>query len=232
MIVCIPSRERPEKLSDLLYSIMRTATIPCKFYIRLHEDDPLREDYSFVQGFAPEHGVVVHVEIAPRIDLAGTIQECFTKYPNEDCYARIDDDVVVHTVGWDKKLRDAAGQWGISYPDDGVQGEKLATHPFVGGDLLRAFGFWALPGLSHLYTDTVWDFIGRQYGNLTYRQDVFLEHRHWCVGKSVRDHTYAKPKAVHDHACYQTWIGDFQIDHEIATNIARYGKHKCSLLPA
>lgn len=228
MIVCIPSRERPEKFSDLLYSIMRTATMSCQFYIRLDEDDPRRSDYSFVREFALKHGDV-RIEIGPRADLAGIIQECLARYPDEDCYARIDDDVVAHTVGWDQTLHDAAGPWGISYPDDGVQGEKLATHPFIGGDLLRAFGFWALPGLSHLYTDTVWDFIGRQYGNLVYRHDVFLEHRHWCVGKSERDHTYDKPKAAQDRARFQQWISEFQIDPTLA---AKIGKEKCSLLPA
>ncbi len=214
MIVCIATRGRPERFERLMDSIRRTRQV-AKVYVRVDGDDPRYSEYCSLD--LPSYAEFV---IGPRVDVAGAMQECLGAFPTEDCYVLLGDDTEVHTFGWDRKLRDAAGLWHISYPNDGLKGESQATHPCIGGEFLRAIGFWALPGLSHLYTDTVWDFLGRQYGNLVYRPDVLVEHLHWSAGKSARDETYAKPTAVEDQTCFLKWSEQYRRKTAVCAAIA------------
>ena len=210
MIVCVPSRRRPERLWSFIRSAM-TTDAKCKFYIRLDDDDPTLPAYKErMDG----------LNIGPRVSVAEAMQECLRFHPDEECYALIGDDTVLRTRHWDQILSKAAGRWGIAYPDDGLKGESQATHPFIGGDFLRAIGFWALPGLTHLYTDTVWDFLGRKYDNLVYRPEVLIEHMHWSAGKCARDASYEKPSAAKDEACFSQWSGSYQIDPILSAKIA------------
>ncbi len=216
VIVCIATRGRPSSFARLMKSIDATREV-AKVYVRIDNDDPLLDGYRALP--MPFYAVRA---TGPRVDVAQAQQECLAAHPDEDCYAFIGDDTEIHTVGWDRKLRDAAGPWGISYPDDGLKSEAQATHPFIGGEFLRAIGFWALPGLSHLYTDTVWDFLGRHYGNLVYRPDVLVEHLHWSAGKSERDESYEKPTAARDQACFLNWSGQYRTDPALSAAIAAH----------
>lgn len=210
MVICVPSRGRPERLWKFIRSAMATDAT-CKFYIRVDDDDPCLSAYrERMDG----------LNVGPRVSVAEAMQEALRSHPDEDCYALIGDDTILHTRHWDKILNRAAGRWFISYPDDCLAGESQATHPFIGGDFLRAIGFWALPGLSHLYTDTTWDFLGRKYANLIYRPDVLVEHIHWSSGKCDRDTSYAKPTAAKDKACFMQWSGKYQIDPILCARIA------------
>lgn len=210
MIVCIASRGRPQRLWQLIRSALSTQAT-CKFYIRLDDDDPCLAEYrKNLSG----------LNIGPRVSVAQAQQECFGRYPDEDCYAFIGDDTILRTRHWDQKLKEVAGRWRIAFPDDGLNGAKQATHPFIGGDFLRAIGFWALPGLTHLYTDTVWDFLGRTYGNLVYCPEILVEHMHWSAGKCVRDAIYAKPTAAKDQQCFLRWSSEYQIDPGLRSSIA------------
>jgi len=217
VIVCIPSRGRPESLRRLFESIVITKA-RCDFFVRLDEDDPaLFDSLNALRWCGWQRGPII---VGPRTDVAGAMQEALRVFPDEDCYALIGDDTVMRTFHWDEKLREAAGRWRIAYPDDGLKGETQATHPFIGGDFLRAIGFWGLPGLSHLFTDTVWDFLGRQYGNLVYCPQVLVEHMHWSAGKSERDPTYAKPTAAEDQRCFSTWSDAYRLDRALAERVA------------
>lgn len=214
MIVAIPSRGRPERLRRLLDSAVATET-QCRLYVRLDNDDPALDDYV---GLITEGRLCGRV--GPRIGFARSLQECLADHPKEDCYGFMGDDTCLHVRNWDRILRTAAGRWNVAYPDDGLKGESQATHPFIGGDFLRAIGFWGLPGLTHLFTDTVWDFLGRRYGNLVYRPDVVVEHLHWSASKCARDASYAKPTAAKDQACFLHWIASYQIDPILRGKIA------------
>lgn len=220
MIVCVATRGRPMRFARLIESFWRTRSC-AKLYIRIDDDDPCCESYRAV--VLPHYA---KLECGPRVDVAGAMRECLAACPDEDCYAFIGDDTIIHTQGFDARLRDAAGPWGVSYPDDGLKGVAQATHPFIGGDFLRAIGFWALPGLSHLYTDTTWDFLGRRYGNLTYCPRVLVEHLHWSAGKSERDAIYDHPSAGRDQQCFLSWTEQFQIDPVIAEKIAASARER------
>ncbi len=217
MIVCVPSRGRPQRLARLFASVAATRA-SCAFYVRLDVDDPALG--ATMRAMRAMRAIHVQIVVGPRTDVAGAMQETFRVFPDEDCYALVGDDTVMRSYRWDDKLRAAAGLWHVAYPDDGLKGAAQATHPFIGGNFLRAIGFWALPGLSHLYTDTVWDFLGRAYGNLIYQPQVLVEHLHWSAGKADRDDTYAKPAASEDQRCFLSWSSHYRIDPALAERVA------------
>lgn len=188
--------------------------------VRLDDDDPALPQYR-----ALDWPAFTTVWTGPRVKMGGAMVEAFARWPDADCYGPMGDDTVPLTARWDAELRDTAGDWFIAYPDDRLKGQSQATHPYVGGEFLRAIGFWSLPGLVHLYTDAVWDWLGRLYGNLIYRPDVVLDHRHFSNGRAPADATYArvfngKPHTETDRECFTRWQQSYQPDTGIAAKIA------------
>lgn len=203
MFLC-PSRSRPHNLQRLIDYYEKTHAY-VKFLVRLDEDDPYLEDY--LKLVIPDSWIV---HIGPQVKMGGAMRETFKEFPNEPFYSFIGDDTIPRTEYWDKELIETAGDWLIAYPNDLLKGRKQATHPVIGGELLRAVGYWTLPCLTHLYTDTVWDYIGKMLDLLRYREDVILEHCHWSVGKAPKDEIYIRQfngrnYHIEDLLCYEHW---------------------------
>lgn len=155
------------------------------------------------------------IDVLPEnIGLCGALQKSFREFPSEGCYSVLADDEFVHTPGFDKRIMEAAGRWGIAHGNDGWRTDQgwyhtLATH---GGDLVRAVGWWALPGLWHAYFDNAWQEIGRDFGLRRYCRDVKTTHLNVDVdekggGTAEWDDTYRKGRApaAQDQARFQQW---------------------------
>jgi hypothetical protein len=67
-----------------------------------------------------------------------------------------------------------------------------------GGELLRALGWWAPPGLRHAYIDDAWETIARALDNWRHVPQVLVEHMHPGVGKAPDDATYADAYSTFD----------------------------------
>ena len=48
----------------------------------------------------------------------------------------------------------------------------------VPGWILEAMGYWFPPGMVHLWTDNVWEELGRALGNWVYAENVLCEDHH------------------------------------------------------
>jgi hypothetical protein len=119
------------------------------------------------------------------------------------------DDHVVRTPGWDARIADELVTPGIAYGDDGLQGERLPTAPFISAEIVTALGWYALPMCRHLFVDNAWRDIGLGAGVLRYLPDVVIEHMHPLAGKGAWDPGYEQangPDSVErDKAAYQRW---------------------------
>lgn len=100
------------------------------------------------------------------------------------------DDHRVRTHGWDRRLADAAGPWGISYGNDLLRGADLPTAVMMSADLVRVLGKMAPEELWHMYCDDYWAALGRELGHLVYLDDVIIEHMHPAAGKAQVDESY------------------------------------------
>jgi hypothetical protein len=173
----------------------------------LDEDDPALGEYRKINY---PHWWLVHV--GEPVGLGGVYKWVFETFPNLDYYGFLGDDLIPRTMHWDKKLIEAAGVGDISYGDDGNWGEKLATHPTIGGELVRQMGWLCYPGLQKLFIDTVWHTIGARLGRLHYLPDVKLEHMHYLFGKAEHDDTYGDQAKdfAHDKDYYDKFIHEWE----------------------
>ena len=209
------SRGRPGRLAEMADSWEATIAKPCKLVIRPDEDDPLLKGYTRREnGYWPAEW-----EFHVGSPLQGAAQShgwAFSRFPNESFYGALGDDVILRSPGWNKTLEAEAGSWHLAFPDDGIQHGKLATHPCIGGDLLRALGFWTLPELRHSYVDTMLHVVAAHLKLLKYCPHVFFEHMHPLAGKAPDDETYRRSAKHwdHDSAVFYKWLHN-QAKHDI-----------------
>ena len=101
---------------------------------------------------------------------------------------------------------------GVVYGNDLLRGEDLPSSVFLDARIVRALGWMALPGATHLYFDDTWRELGRAMGRIKYLPDVHIEHRHPVAGKAEWDENYARVNAQtvydHDAAIYHAWTAE------------------------
>jgi len=132
----------------------------------------------------------------------------FRAYPTASFYGFIGDDVVPSPKGWNIQLEQAAEKHFIAFPHDSIHGDKLCPHFCLGGDLVRAVGSLALPGLLHSYIDTIWHNIGDVVGLLRYVPEVKFKHLHPLDNSAEMDVVYQRGQETHaqDLQIYQFWL--------------------------
>jgi len=150
------------------------------------------------------------IHVGPREGLRSAMEEMFHAHSNEPWYGLLADDLVPQTPEWDRLLVERAGNRYISYPNDLARKTKLPTHPCVGGDLVRAQGWFGLPVVRHYCVDNVYKYIGDELG-IKYRLDnVIAEHIHFSEKKTGRDTLYKEANNFKDSddAAFAVWLQD------------------------
>lgn len=101
------------------------------------------------------------------------------------------DDCFMRTPGWDNMIRtQLSGKVGMVYGRDGIQDEKIPTHPFWSSNITKALGFVFPPKLMHYYGDNFFYELAEGAGCRFYVPELFTEHLHWSTRQSTRDDTY------------------------------------------
>lgn len=162
-------------------------------------------DDDDAENYAPLHFPPhVIVRIWPRARLGEHYRRAFEQFPNEDYYAFGADDILpVH--GFDMLLERAGNKRVVIWGHDGDKGN--CTHPWVGGDLVRAAGFLAVPGLQHFYIDNFWNEVAVRMRRGGLVPHVQLNHLHFTNGKAPMDETYKnRPSSADDKAVYDTFM--------------------------
>jgi len=196
----VPTRGRPHRLQKFLDGCVDTGMRMPGLVVVDGEDGG---NYSEVR-VPGNWGLMI---ARKRAETCGRMEEYFKAYPDAAFYAIVNDDVVPETSGWDVTLAKAAGDWNVAYPDDTLNGERMATQFLVGGKLARAVGSFGL-GFLHTMVDRAWMDIGRGLDALVYRTDIKMRHDHWSVGRAEKDKTYqrtfnGRSTIVHDRARYR-----------------------------
>lgn len=198
-MIVLPTMGRPQLLERFIEAYWKTkAVLPV--VVVLDAGDPARRWYGSLRY--PETFIV---KIAPAgMKIGPILNAMFDENKEEGYYGFMADDCVPETIGWDVKLAEACKPDKVAWGHDGLQNEALATHPFVGGDLIRALGFWQLPGAQHCFGDTVLTDLARVLGRAVYLSEVHTVHHHKWNGLAADDATYAaQPDFAADKAVYE-----------------------------
>jgi hypothetical protein len=216
-MINLPTHKRPKSLLRFIEAYHLTqATEPVLLLI--DEDDNSYDELSFPSNFSI-------LRIPPGCSAPQRANIPFEKSPHEPYYAIMGDDVVPLTPLWDQKLKEHAQKWKVAYGADGIQNEKLTTHPFIGGEFVRAQGFVAEPAMGDWYGDNCLMDVARTFDLLDYVPEVKYDHQHYITGKSELDATYAKQSDPNkDFEAYKNW-GENGGYTNTLLRIAKYAIH-------
>lgn len=200
----LPTRSRVDNCKRFINAWKET-NASTTVYLRLDDCDPCINELQNLNW--PEQFIVV---VGPREGMKASLQEMFNKYPNESWYGFLADDLLPQTNQWDIALVERAGNDSISYPNDlGKKGKRgLPTHACVGGNLVRAIGWFGFPSTQHFYVDTIWQYIGERLDNIYRLDNIIVEHLHYSRNKSELDIIYeqSREKMQADTYAYNDWI--------------------------
>jgi len=102
------------------------------------------------------------------------------------------DDHMPRTLGWDEIFINNLMEMGSGfvYGRDGLQDAAIPTYVAMTADIPLTLDFMTLPSLMHLYADNFWLELGKAINSIRYIPEVYVEHMHPAVGKSISDAGY------------------------------------------
>lgn len=161
--------DRPAFLKETLWHMTDTGTSTPGVVV---VNGSAREDYAGID--LPPNWTM---EFLPRnLGLCGALNWAFEKFPNEPWYGLIGDDMVPKTQGWDARmLAEITPTTMVSCNDNWQAEHGRLTVYMVGGDILRALGYWMPPGMWHCYSDDFWEAIGNDFKIWKFLKDVIVE---------------------------------------------------------
>jgi hypothetical protein len=190
----LSTRGRPNEAQEVLDACKRTGMRSRGLvYVdeTVYEYRRLRLPANWEIHYEPEWG-----------SIGASMRYCLDRYPEATHYGWLADDTVPRTKGWDKQLEYAAGEWCLAYADDlwfstmGWSdywtnqlrlGTQVSAGLCWGGELIRAVGWWAPPGLVQAGIDTAWTAIIAPLGLGRYVDDVVVEHKTYHLNKRAKD---------------------------------------------
>jgi hypothetical protein len=204
----LPTYGRPGRCQEALDSIIAAGASAPGIVLIDGDEDPAYLDLRLPGGWSLSRS---HTNRG----LCGVLNSAFADHYGEPWFGFISDDSVLRAgPGWDQHLIDAAGLSGFANSGDGWQAvQRMHGAVVFGGDLVRALGWIAPPGLVHSFCDDAWERLGRALGNWTHVPSVLVEHRHSVNGKAPDDPTYAKAYSTFqaDRAAFVAFLaGDFR----------------------
>ena len=205
-MIILPTLRRPHLLTQFINAYQRTSgSLP----IHVILDAADAGNYSDVA--MPSHWKRVTVPAGTR--LGGIYKLIFNAFPSEEFYAMVGDDVTPNTVGWDMILKESCLPDKIAWGADDIQNEKLPTHPFIGGDLVRKLGWFAAPGMQQFFVDNVWKHLTEVLPCGVYLPEVNMHHHHYINGERQRDRTDDEAVGMgEDERAYQRFMKDHFAD--------------------
>lgn len=193
----IPSHGRSLKLQQLCES-MSDNDRKQPVMVVVCDQDPTYEDYYKVRW--PESW---------RIKTAyGEYSYCGEKMnwalerlPRAKYYGHLCDDVLLTGKDTLGELAEAAGDWYMAYPDDGLyRNADLVCFPVTGGKLIREMGFWAHPWFKHNCLDSVLTDVGKTLKVLKPMLHLHYVVKHPFFGTAEMDETYARVETINRKA--------------------------------
>lgn len=167
---CTPSRNRPHRVAELL-AACRQMNTQAPFEICVDPDDP---QLDFYHALPLMPGWRIWVADRP-MKVCDHLRAFYHRHPDLSWYGIMGDDALPRTPYWDQILINIAQNDAVSYPNDIVQMGQC-THPVIGGDLMRAVGWFVPDGFIHWFCDTVWEYLAWRTRRLLYCREVIVEH--------------------------------------------------------
>lgn len=191
----LPTRGRPELLRRFLESLLARSERPEQVEVIVYAD----ADDPPSHGFQIE-GLQVRTLVGPRLSMGDYNTACL-RQSSGDIVVLGNDDVVIQTRGWDRKLREmhAAMQDGVylAYPNDLFKGRGLSAFPILSRKACELLGEpfprdYRGAFIDYHLLDIFKRLERRGHARLIYLEDIVFEHMHYRTGKGDFDDIYGK----------------------------------------
>jgi len=189
----LPTRGRAELLRRFLESVLARSERPDLVEVVVYAD----ADDPSSHGFQVE-GLEVRTIVGPRASMGEYNTACFER-SRGDIVVLGNDDVVIQTRGWDRKLREmhAAMQDRVylAYPNDLFKGRGLSAFPILSRAVCQMLGepfprAYRGAFIDYHLLDIFKRLERRGHPRLIYLEDVVFEHMHYRTGKGDYDQVY------------------------------------------
>jgi len=188
LVILVPSRCREAELNRFIGSVKKNAVMDTFVSVWL-SDDTIIDDKNLIF-------VINNFERRPRCGIANKWNRMAERvYFNLAArYLMIgNDDSVVQTKGFDKKLIEAAekiGKYSMVYPNDGFHPGSIATFPMLSAPLYNALGYIFSNAFNHNCPDIYLQDLCTALGICKWVPEVVIEHMHVCNKKANMDEVY------------------------------------------
>lgn len=211
LLVICPSRSRPKMLSEMVESFVATSRISALVVLVDNDDPDCLENIKIIKSAGGDCDYV----LGKRDTTTNLINNAFSYFAPHKFYSTTNDDFKYLTHGWDVILTEEIkrnGKVGIAYGNDLLQGKQIPSTSVISREIVSALGWLQLPTLTHLYGDSVWQYIGRSANCLHYRPDVIIEHKHYFSKKVPADDTFLRTNSSamynRDNRAFCDWIAN------------------------
>lgn len=196
--ILVPTRERMNNRLTLLFSLLTTVSDinNISVYYGVDKDDPTLETIKKVAKAIPCLKVL-EIENNGQFLGLGKLWNLLVDNSTEEIISMIGDDMVFKTKDWDLKIIDEfkngpKDNIKAVHCNDDFHGDKLAVNLFCHRKYAEVMGGFMREEFKINWVDQWLHQVFSAFDRLTYRGDIMIEHRHWVLGKNVRDNTAAR----------------------------------------
>jgi hypothetical protein len=193
--ILVPTRERMNNRLTLLFSILTTVSDinNVNIYYGVDKDDPTLDTIKKVSSAIPCLKVV-EIENGGEFLGLGKLWNILVDNSTEEIISMIGDDMVFKTKDWDLKILEEfkngpSDNIKAVHCNDDCHGAKLAVNLFCHRKYAEIMNGFMREEFKINWVDQWLHQVFSAFNRLTYRDDIMIEHRHWVLGKNVRDKT-------------------------------------------
>ena len=145
------------------------------------------------------------------VSMAEKCQEVWDRFINLDFVVLLNDDHIIKTKHWDKRIASQINGHNIVSTNDNWQAPaRIAGATAWSCRILRTIGYMFPPGAKHLFIDTMWEFLGGKAQCVQIMMDVMVEHDHaFKHGEKDSTHHQVYPDGWMegpDAKAYERWM--------------------------
>jgi ABC-type polysaccharide/polyol phosphate transport system ATPase subunit len=197
----VPTRGRAELARRFLESVLARSDRPDLVEVVLYADEDDADSHSL--GL---EGLDTKTIVGPRLSMGEYNSACFERSRGEIVILG-NDDVVIQTRGWDRKLRElhAAMHDGVylAYPNDLFKGKGLSAFPILSRRTCETLGepfprAYRGAFIDYHLLDIFKRLERRGHPRIVYLEDVVFEHMHYRTGKGDFDAVYGQRRRFGD----------------------------------
>jgi hypothetical protein len=182
-VVC-PSRERPQRCSAMIESMVNTSDAHALVYFD--------EDDSTHPPVGAWNGPRVRTLLGPRIGRGASINALCQTFRDYRCYLLVSDDIVFSRTGWDQEVEAAMDSFGddigLVHLSTGIDA-GFCNWPCVSRKWVDAVGWFNPPTLRSYCQDTALQVMAEALGRIRYIEPPVLIHD--CVTDDSGAHRFS-----------------------------------------